>query len=102
MPTLITDSIVGRYNRDSVERALTLHFGPEHVGTFAGSGWLRTAHGGYVIGTRRGIVELRTLREAAIMCHGAAHAKGNADEARECANPLPHFHPYEAGCTKGA
>lgn len=52
-----------RYNRESVERALTLHFG----GT-----WATNGKGGYTISAGIGIVELKTLREAALFVVAAA------------------------------
>ncbi len=55
-----------QYNRGSVERALTLHF------TEGYKGWTSNAKGGYLIHTGIGIVELRTLREAALFVIAAA------------------------------
>jgi hypothetical protein len=55
-----------QYNRDSVERALTHHFTAGH------KGWTSNAKGGYTIYTEVGIIELRTLREAALVAIACA------------------------------
>lgn len=47
------------YNRDSVERALT-----HHVGEGGETGWTTDGKAGYKVFTGRGIMHLRTLREA--------------------------------------
>lgn len=47
-----------RYTRESIERALTHHFGNTGI-------WLRSKNG-YILTTGIGIVELKTLREAAL------------------------------------
>jgi hypothetical protein len=53
-----------RYSRDSVERALTAHFGSLH--------WRVDGHGGYTVDTAIGPVTLRTLRETALFVIAAA------------------------------
>lgn len=52
----ISPGFHARYNRDSVERALTVHFGD--------TGEWQRAGAGYTIGTAIGIIRLRSLREA--------------------------------------
>lgn len=55
-----------QYNRGSVERALTYHFGE------GDRGWTSTEKGSYLVITGIGIVELKTLREAALFAIAAA------------------------------
>lgn len=69
-----------QYNRETVERALVLHLGPEG----SAATWTRDGKGGYHVATRRFNIHLRTLREAAVYVVGmadkaarlAAEAKG--------------------------
>lgn len=69
MPSLIDrTSYRGQYNRESVERALVVHFGDR-------GDWQADGKGGYTISTAIGIVRLRTLREAAIYVNACAETK---------------------------
>lgn len=67
---------MGRYSRDSVERALTLHFG--QGGDF---GWTPGLNGGYLIPTGIGIVRLRSLREAWLFVVSHQEAKKRLERA---------------------
>lgn len=56
------------YTRGSVERALTHHFGQGSA-----TGWSSNGKGGYLVACSKvGVVELRTLREAALFVIAAA------------------------------
>lgn len=54
-----------KYNRESVERGLTAHFGQGGE-----QGWSRYEKG-YVIPTGKGLVRLKSVREAALFCIAA-------------------------------
>lgn len=63
------------YNKESVERALTHHFGPQGDQ----GGWLATMDGGYTILTGYlGVIKLRNLREAALLVIGMAEGERRA------------------------
>lgn len=63
-----------RYTRDSVERALDLHFGRGR--------WTHN-RSGYTLITAIGIVQMRTLKEAYLTVIGAAEGKRRALEAAD-------------------
>lgn len=65
------------YNRETVERALTIHLGPEG----SASTWTRDGKGGYHVNTRRFALHLRTLREAAVYVVGMADKAARLEAA---------------------
>lgn len=67
-----------RYNRESVERGLTAHFGGEGTA----QGWVRNEKG-YIVSTGRGLVRLKSVREAALFCVAAKEAKQRMGVDRE-------------------
>ncbi len=64
-----------RYNRGSVERALTHHFDEGFTG------WSPNGKGGYLVSTGIGIVELKTLREAALFVIAASEKQRRIEAA---------------------
>lgn len=62
--------IATRYTRESVERGLT-----HHLGQGGQEGWIPDGRGGYKITTGIGIIQLRTLRDAALFVIGMAEGK---------------------------
>lgn len=69
-----------KYTRESVERALTHHFGAQGVRQ---DSWLATMDGGYSIVTGIGVIKLRTLRDAALFVIGMAEGKRRAAASLE-------------------
>jgi hypothetical protein len=67
MPQSLARPSGHRYNRASVERGLTVHFGEGGP-----QGWSRNGGAGYLVPTSIGIVELKTLREAALFAIACA------------------------------
>lgn len=67
MPRSLARPSSHTYNRASVERGLTIHFGEGGP-----QGWSRNGGAGYLIPTSIGIVELKTLREAALFAIACA------------------------------
>lgn len=68
-----------KYNRGSVERGLTHHFGEGHFG------WMRDGKG-YSVHTGIGILRLATLREAALVVIACAEKERRMERAaREAA-----------------
>lgn len=65
---------VTRYTRETVERALSIHYG--NTGK-----WLPDSKGGYTLNTRKGIIRLRTLREAALWVWAVANTKAEIEAA---------------------
>lgn len=68
-------SASAKFNRDSVERALTVHLG-------ANGDWLPDGKGGYTISTTHGIIRLRTVREAAIFVYGCAEKRRRMERGK--------------------
>lgn len=77
MPS-IGPQTASKYNRESVERALTLHLGPQGQ---SGKSWLARMNGSYTVDTAIGVINLKTLREAAIFVIGLAEGKRHEDRA---------------------
>lgn len=69
-----------KYTKESVERALTHHFGPQGVKQ---DSWLACMDGGYSIVTGIGVIKLRSLRDAALFVIGMAEGQRRAAAATD-------------------